>query len=92
MAPDNFSVNLAGATLYHLPNVNTPLVFGYAVWLYGEIIPREHNQQADGEPEAKAEEAPSGTPFVPFPLFSPPKINPAYTQIFLHFADSKHTH
>jgi len=65
VVPDNFSVNLAGATLYHLPDVNTPLVFGYAVWLYGEIIPREHNQQADGEAEAK--EAPSGTPFCPIP-------------------------
>jgi len=69
VVPDNFSVNLAGATLYHLPNVNTSLVFGYAVWLYGEIIPREHNQQADGEAEAEAEakEAPSGTPFCPIP-------------------------
>ncbi|BCQ35109.1 MULTISPECIES: flavin reductase family protein [Erwinia] len=36
----------SGVTLFHLPDVDAPLVSGCAAWLYCELIPEEHNQQA----------------------------------------------
>ncbi|EDV0263673.1 flavin reductase family protein [Salmonella enterica subsp. salamae] len=36
----------SGVSLFTLPGLDAPLVSGCAAWLYCELIPEEHNQQA----------------------------------------------